>query len=75
MEDKTNTLNSFSEIQEELLNEVNKNNLRLDKITEAIKCMMKGSKSSKMSITPEKLQPKRLKERVDKAITSTKYIK
>ena len=37
--------------------------------------MMKGSKSSKISVTPDKLQPKRLKERVDKAITSTKYIK
>lgn len=67
-----------------MLNEINRSNLRLDQIIEAVKKIVKNDaknvKRKEYSSTPDKLQPKKLKDRVEKLLTqnnqpATKYLK
>ena len=70
----------LSQIEEELIGEVNRNNQRLDLIIESVRKLMKVEplRKKQMNSTPDKLQPRRLKDRVDKVIQegqASKYIK
>lgn len=67
-----------------MISEINRNNIRLDQIIESVKKMvkngeMKAGKRRENSVTPDKVQPKKLKDRVEKLLAqnsqSTKYIK
>lgn len=82
MQSRISEVNHLPEIEGEVLSQINRNNLRLDQIIEVLKKVVKteqkGNKKRDTSITPDKTQPKKLKDRVEKLLAqnqSIKYIK